>query len=103
MQHFQSDVSSGGRYVNLRLFTSDFLEVALQELGINPTTLTPEMMLFFARVVSGSENGAAVVRLCRPGLGMVSFAGDDLKDEEREEDFSWNKILEMQWRLVSSS
>lgn len=73
----------------------------LQELGINPATLSPEMMLFLARVVSGGENGATVVRLRHPGLGMVSFAGADLKDEEEEEEFSWVKILEMQWRVVS--
>jgi hypothetical protein len=73
--------------------------VGWQELGINPTTVTPEMMLFFARVVSAGENGAVVVRLHRPGLGMASFAGGDLKDEEEE--FPWDRILEMRWRLVS--
>ena len=73
----------------------------LQELGINPATLSPEMILFLARVVSGGENSQTVVRIHRPGLGMVSFAGGDLKDEEEEEEFSWEKILEMQWRIVS--
>jgi hypothetical protein len=73
----------------------------LQELGINPATLSPEMMLFLARVVSGGEDGATVVRHRHPGSGMVSFAGADLKDEEEEEAFSWIKILEMQWRVVS--
>lgn len=58
-------------------------------------------MLFLARVVSGGENGAMFVRLRRPGLGMVSIARGDLKDEEEEEEFSWEKILEMQWRIVS--
>jgi hypothetical protein len=58
------------------------------------------MMLFLARVVSGGEGGAVVVRLHRPGLGMASFAGGDLKDEEEE--FPWEKILEMHWRLVSN-
>ena len=58
------------------------------------------MMLFLARVVSGGESGAVVVRLPRPGLGMASFAGGDLKDEEEE--YSWDKILEMHWRLVSN-
>ena len=59
-------------------------------------------MLFLARVVSAGEDGATIVRLRRPGLGMVSFAGSDLKDEEEEEEeeFSWDKILEMQWRLL---
>jgi hypothetical protein len=57
------------------------------------------MMLFLARVVSGGESGAVVIRLPRPGLGMTSFAGGDLKDEEEE--FSWDKILEMHWKLVS--
>jgi hypothetical protein len=57
------------------------------------------MMLFLARVVSGGESGAVVVRLRHPGLGMASFVGEDLKDEE--EDFPWDKILEMRWRLVS--
>jgi hypothetical protein len=57
------------------------------------------MMLFLARVVSGGENGALVVRLRRPGLGIASLVSGDLKDEEEE--FSWDKILEMHWRLVS--
>ena len=61
------------------------------------------MMLFLARVVSAGEDGATVVRLRRPGLGMVSFSGNDLKDEEEEEEFSWDKILEMQWRLLPHS
>jgi hypothetical protein len=56
-------------------------------------------MLFFARVVSGGENGAVVVRLHRPGLGMAPFGGGDLKDEE--ELFPWDKIIEMHCRLVS--
>jgi len=75
--------------------------VGWQELGINPTTLTPEMMVFLARVVSGGEGGAVVVRLRRPGSGIASFAGGDSKDEE-EEEFTWDKILEMHWRLVSN-
>jgi hypothetical protein len=58
------------------------------------------MLLFLARVVSAGEDGATVVRLRRPGLGMVSFAGSDFKDEEEEEVFPWDKILEMQWRLL---
>jgi len=62
--------------------------------------LTPEMMLFLARVVSAGEDGAIIVRLRRPGSGVVSFAGSDLKDEEEEEGFSWDKILEMEWRLL---
>jgi len=75
--------------------------VGWQELGINPTTLTPEMMVFLARVVSGDEGGVVVVRIRPPGLGVVSFASGDLKDEEEEEKFPWDKILEMHWRLVS--
>lgn len=58
-------------------------------------------MLFLARVVLGGEGGAVVVRLRRPGLGIASFAGGDTKDEEEEEDFAWDKILETHWRLVS--
>lgn len=61
------------------------------------------MMVFLARVVSGSEGGAVVVRLRRPGSGIASFAGGDSKDEEEEEEeFSWDKILEMHWRLVTN-
>lgn len=59
------------------------------------------MMLVLARVVLGGEGGAVVIRLCRPGLGIASFAGGDTKDEEEEEDFAWDKILETHWRLVS--
>jgi hypothetical protein len=59
------------------------------------------MMVFLARVVSGGEGGAVVVRLRRPGSGIASFAGGDSKDEE-EEEFTWDKILEMHWRLVSN-
>lgn len=56
-------------------------------------------MIFLARVVSGGESGAVVIRLPRQGLGMTSFDGGDLKDEVEE--FSWDKILEMHWKLVS--
>jgi hypothetical protein len=58
-------------------------------------------MLFLARVVTGGEDSAVVVRLHRPGLGVVSFSGGDMKVEEEEEEFSWDKIMEMEWRLVS--
>lgn len=60
------------------------------------------MMVFLARVVSGGEGGAVVVRLRRPGSGIASFAGGDSKDEEEEEEFTWDKISEMHWRLVSN-
>lgn len=56
-------------------------------------------MIFLARVVSGGESGVVVIRLPRQGLGMTSFDGGDLKDEVEE--FSWDKILEMHWKLVS--
>ena len=59
-------------------------------------------MLFLARVVSSDEHGAIVVGLRRPGLGIVSFAGGDVDAEEEEETFSWENIVEMQWRLVSN-
>jgi len=59
-------------------------------------------MLFLARVVSSGESGAVVVKLRRPGLGMVSFAGGDLEDENEDEEFSRAQILEMNWRLVSN-
>ncbi|KAH9995174.1 hypothetical protein BJV74DRAFT_830243 [Russula compacta] len=76
--------------------------VGWQDLGINPTTLTPDVMLFLARVVSDGESGAVVVKLRRPGSGMVSFACGDLKDEEEEEVFTWDQILDMHWRIVSN-
>lgn len=53
-------------------------------------------------MVTCGERGAVVVGLRRPGSGMASFAGGDLKDEEEEEEYSWDKILEMHWRLVSN-
>jgi hypothetical protein len=59
-------------------------------------------MLFLARVVAGGANSAVVVRLRRPGLGIVSFSGGDMKAEEEEEEFPWDKIVEMEWRLVSN-
>jgi hypothetical protein len=60
-------------------------------------------MLFLARVVTCGEDSAVVVRrLHRPGLGVVSFSGNDMKVEEEEEEFSWEKIMEMEWRLVSN-
>ncbi|KAI9466557.1 hypothetical protein BJY52DRAFT_1232793 [Lactarius psammicola] len=77
--------------------------VGWQELGINPATLTPETMLFLARVVSSDEHGVVVVRLRRPGLGVVSFGGGDMCAEEEEETFSWEIIVEMQWRPVPTS
>ncbi|KAH9037634.1 hypothetical protein EDB85DRAFT_1935630 [Lactarius pseudohatsudake] len=77
--------------------------VGWQELGVNPTTLTPETMLFLARLVSSDEHGMVVVRLRRPGLGIVSFGGGDMDVEEEEETFSWENIAEMQWRHVPTS
>jgi len=74
--------------------------VGWQELGINPATLTPETLLSLSRVVSSDDHGAVVVRLRRPGLGMVSFAGGDVDTEEEEETVSWENIVQMQWRLV---
>jgi hypothetical protein len=59
-------------------------------------------MLFLARVVTGGEDCAVVVRLRRPGLGTVSFSGGDMKTEEEEEEFLWDKIVEMEWRRVSN-
>ena len=57
-------------------------------------------MLFLAYVVSSDEHGAVVVRLRRPGLGIISFAGGDVDAEEEEETYPWENIVEMQWRLV---
>ena len=57
-------------------------------------------MLFLARVVSSDEHGGVVVRLRRPGLGIVSFAGSDVDAEEEEETFFWENIVDVQWRLV---
>ncbi|KAH9007269.1 hypothetical protein EDB86DRAFT_2870947 [Lactarius hatsudake] len=77
--------------------------VGWQELGVNPATLTPETMLFLARLVSSDEHGMVVVRLRRPGLGIVSFGGGDMDVEEEEETFSWESIAEMHWRHVPMS
>ncbi|KAI9448477.1 hypothetical protein H4582DRAFT_2124482 [Lactarius indigo] len=77
--------------------------VGWQELGVNPATLTPETMLFLARIVSSDEHGMVIVRLRRPGLGIVSFGGGDMDVEEEEETFSWENIVEMQWRPVPMS
>jgi len=77
--------------------------IGWQELGVNPATLTPETMLFLARVVSSDAHGAVIVRLRRPGLGIVSFAGGDVDAEEEEETYSWANIVEMQWRVVPNS
>lgn len=51
-------------------------------------------------MVSSDDHGAVVVRLRRPGLGIVSFAGGDADTEEEQETFSWENIVQMQWRLV---
>ncbi|KAI0269409.1 hypothetical protein BC834DRAFT_866172 [Gloeopeniophorella convolvens] len=79
--------------------------VGWQELGINPTTLSPEMLLCLARVASISETGVVITRLDRPGAGVVSFfSGVDVDaGEAEEEEFTWASITEMQWRIVSSS
>ena len=60
-------------------------------------------MLFLARVVSSDEHGAVVVRLRRPGSGIVSFCGGDMDVEEEEESFSRENTIEMQWRTVHTS
>lgn len=51
-------------------------------------------------MVSSDEHGAVVVKLRRPGLGIISFAGADVDAEDEEEMFFWENIVEMKWRLV---
>ncbi len=59
-------------------------------------------MLFLARVVSSDEHDVVVVKFHQPGFGIVSFASGAVDAEEEDETFSWEDVIEMQWRPVPS-
>ncbi len=72
-------------------------------MGINFTTLTPEMILHITRVVQCGDQ-LVVESIIEGGAGEASFGGV-VTDEEggaAEETFEWTDVLQGDWRLVAS-
>jgi len=96
------------------LLTASALRFIKQELGINPQTFTPEVLLSVARVVKVDLNVAPMTvsfqSIERPGASEAALSfgfgsvdkGMDCADEEAfVETTSWPVILESQWRCIS--
>ncbi|KAI0676658.1 hypothetical protein C8Q78DRAFT_1073437 [Trametes maxima] len=77
--------------------------VAWKALGINFTTLTPEMLLHVGRVVT-SDNLLVLETFAEPGSAEVSFGGAVAEEEGGavEETFEWSDVLSGDWRLVAT-
>ncbi|KAI0052644.1 hypothetical protein FA95DRAFT_1664113 [Auriscalpium vulgare] len=76
--------------------------VGWKELGIHPTTLTPETLLHLAHVVAIGDQ-VTVRSIARPGAGAVSFSVDfDVELEEEEVAYSAADVLSLGWRLVQT-
>lgn len=91
--------------------------MCLQELAINPSTFTPEMLINVARIVSvnfDEEHDQVVVRpMLRPGADMISFGMvDEVADEENEGgtdengddtiEYRWTDVVSAEWKHVES-
>jgi len=70
--------------------------VGWKALGINPVTITPEVMLHVGTVVSCDENQTTVKILDWTGARL----GSEEDIEEIEESHAWGNILG-QWRIIS--
>ncbi|KAI0759711.1 hypothetical protein BD413DRAFT_722109 [Trametes elegans] len=77
--------------------------LAWKALGINFTTLTPEMLLHVGRVLRCDEQ-LIVEPMAEPGMAEASFGGvpDGLDGGPAEEAFEWTDVLQGDWRLVSA-
>ncbi|KAI0643595.1 hypothetical protein C8Q79DRAFT_1022626 [Trametes meyenii] len=77
--------------------------VAWKALGINFTTLTPEMLLHIGRVTT-CDDFLVVERLAESGSAEVSFGGAIAEEEGGavEETFEWPDVLSGDWRLVAT-
>lgn len=77
--------------------------IAYKDLGINPTTYTPEYLITIARVMSIDpiKEGQIVVRPLQPRteLSFGARLGRDA-EEVREEEFAWDDILNGDWRFI---
>lgn len=67
-----------------------------QALGINPVTITPEVMLYAGNVVGCDENQVTVKFSDWTGAQV----GTEEEVEEIEESHEWGEIVG-QWRIVS--
>ena len=75
-------------------------------------TYSPENLLMLARLIaiSQKEDEVIVQPISRPGTSSISFGGvlDSLAVEEEEEEevehetFTWQDIIDGEWRLVPS-
>jgi hypothetical protein len=65
-------------------------------LGINPATITPEMLLHTARVLHCGEDKVTV----RP-LTPATFEREE-EEEEEEASYMWDEITGGQWRIIAT-
>ena len=75
-------------------------------LALNPETLSPEMMLSAASIIRPTDSDAqrVVVRmLTRPcaSEAFMSFGLAQSEDQITEEEFTWNDILKLKWKIIT--
>ena len=72
-----------------------------QELGINPQTFTPEMLLNVGKVVS-CEQQLVVEQLSEHAAAEVSFGGLIVAEEEQniELGYDWTDVFQGDWRIL---
>ncbi|CCM05892.1 uncharacterized protein FIBRA_08130 [Fibroporia radiculosa] len=79
--------------------------VAWKELGINPTTFTPEMLLHLGRVVSCAEQ-LVVKPILEHSPAEISFGGlivaedEEVDHVEMEQAYLWSDVTQGDWRIV---
>ena len=76
---------------------------AIQALGINTVTLTPETLLYVARVQL-SDTQVVVQPIAETITAAVSFGRpvDAEEDEPAEETYEWQDIFSGDWRIVTT-
>ena len=72
-----------------------------QELGINPQTFTPEMLLNVGKVVS-CEQQLVVEQLSEHAAAEVSFGGLIVAEEEQNTElgYDWTDVFQGDWRIL---
>ncbi|PCH41662.1 hypothetical protein WOLCODRAFT_132061 [Wolfiporia cocos MD-104 SS10] len=70
-----------------------------RELGINPATFTPEMLLKLGRVIRCDDQLAVEVTLENGALAFGGIVGTE-EAEAVEENYEWSNIMETEWRIV---
>ncbi|TFK35044.1 hypothetical protein BDQ12DRAFT_326920 [Crucibulum laeve] len=82
--------------------------VGWMELGLNPLTMSPEIMLSIARVMQvgdSSDNLVTIRKLIRPGASSTLFSFNSEEAEENAEEdesssFLWQDVEGQNWRIL---